>query len=71
MNKPIAQFINVGERTNVAVSAKFKKLIYDGDYDSGLSLARQQVENGAQVVDVNMDDAMLDAVRKPWSHFLI
>lgn len=61
MNKPIAQFINVGERTNVAGSAKFKKLIYDGDYDSALSIARQQVENGAQVIDINMDDAMLDA----------
>ena len=61
MNKPIAQFINVGERTNVAGSAKFKKLVYDGDYDTALSIARQQVENGAQVIDVNMDDAMLDA----------
>lgn len=61
MNKPIAQFINVGERTNVAGSAKFKKLIYDGDYDAALSIARQQVENGAQVIDINMDDAMLDA----------
>lgn len=61
MNTLIAQFINVGERTNVAGSAKFKKLIYDGDYDSALSIARQQVENGAQVIDINMDDAMLDA----------
>lgn len=61
MNKPIAQFINVGERTNVAGSAKFKNLIYDGDYDAALSIARQQVENGAQVIDINMDDAMLDA----------
>ncbi len=61
MKRPIAQFINVGERTNVAGSAKFKKLIYDGDYDSALSIARQQVENGAQVIDINMDDAMLDA----------
>ncbi|MCG8491326.1 MAG: methionine synthase [Sneathiellales bacterium] len=54
-------FVNIGERTNVAGSAKFKKLIMNGDYDTALDIARDQVINGAQVVDVNMDDAMLDA----------
>ncbi len=54
-------FVNVGERTNVAGSAKFKKLIMNGDYDTALDIARDQVLNGAQVVDVNMDDAMLEA----------
>lgn len=56
-----AQFINVGERTNVAGSAKFKKLIFEGNYDEALTVARHQVEGGAQIIDVNMDDAMLDA----------
>ncbi|MEP5701503.1 MAG: methionine synthase [Sneathiella sp.] len=54
-------FVNVGERTNVAGSAKFKKLVMNGDYDTALDIARDQVINGAQVVDVNMDDAMLEA----------
>ncbi len=54
-------FVNVGERTNVAGSAKFAKLIREGDYAAGLEIARQQVENGAQVIDVNMDEAMLDS----------
>uniref|UniRef100_UPI0030DCE627 homocysteine S-methyltransferase family protein n=1 Tax=uncultured Sneathiella sp. TaxID=879315 RepID=UPI0030DCE627 len=57
----VAGFVNVGERTNVAGSAKFKKLVMDGDYDTALDIAREQVLNGAQIVDVNMDDAMLDA----------
>jgi len=61
MTKPIAQFINVGERTNVAGSAKFKKLIFEENYDEALSVARHQVEGGAQIIDINMDDAMLDA----------
>jgi len=61
MNTPIAQFINVGERTNVAGSAKFKKLIFEEKYDEALSVARHQVEGGAQIIDINMDDAMLDA----------
>jgi len=61
MNKPIAQFINVGERTNVAGSAKFKKLIFNENYDEALSIARDQVEGGAQIIDINFDDAMLDA----------
>jgi len=54
-------FVNIGERTNVAGSAKFKKLILEGNYEAALEIAREQVENGAQVIDVNMDDAMLDA----------
>lgn len=61
MNRPTAQFINVGERTNVAGSAKFKKLIFEGDYEEAVTVARHQVEGGAQIIDVNMDDAMLDA----------
>jgi 5-methyltetrahydrofolate--homocysteine methyltransferase len=54
-------FVNVGERTNVTGSAKFAKLIIAGDYESALAVARQQVESGAQVIDVNMDEAMLDS----------
>jgi len=61
MSKPIAQFINIGERTNVAGSAKFKKLIFEEKYDEALSVARDQVEGGAQIIDINFDDAMLDA----------
>ena len=55
-------FCNVGERTNVTGSAKFKRLIIDAQYDEALAIARQQVENGAQVIDINMDEAMLDGV---------
>ena len=54
-------FVNVGERTNVTGSAKFRKLITAGDYPAALEVARQQVENGAQIIDVNMDEGMLDA----------
>ena len=54
-------FINVGERTNVTGSAKFKRLILNGKYDEALDVARQQVEAGAQIIDVNMDEAMLDS----------
>ncbi len=61
MSQATAQFINIGERTNVAGSARFKKLIMQDDYDAALTVARQQVENGAQIIDINMDDAMLDA----------
>ncbi len=61
MSKPTAQFINVGERTNVAGSAKFKKLIFEGNFDEAVSIARHQVEGGAQIIDINFDDAMLDA----------
>ena len=57
-----ATFINIGERTNVTGSAKFRKLIKSGDYEAALAVARQQVENGAQIVDVNMDEGMLDGV---------
>ncbi|MGY8990115.1 MAG: methionine synthase, partial [Rhodospirillales bacterium] len=57
----VTGFVNVGERTNVAGSPMFKKLIMEGDYDTALEIARQQVENGAQIIDVNMDEAMLDA----------
>jgi 5-methyltetrahydrofolate--homocysteine methyltransferase len=55
-----ANFVNIGERTNVTGSAKFKKLILAGDYDAAVEVARDQVENGAQVIDVNMDEALLD-----------
>ena len=54
-------FVNVGERCNVTGSAIFKRLILEGNYDEALSVARQQVENGAQIIDVNMDEGMLDA----------
>ncbi|OYY95656.1 MAG: methionine synthase, partial [Hydrogenophilales bacterium 28-61-23] len=53
-------FVNVGERTNVTGSAKFKRLIIDGNYDEALVIARQQVEAGAQIIDINMDEGMLD-----------
>lgn len=56
-----AQFVNIGERTNVTGSAAFKKLIMGGDYTKAVEVARQQVENGAQIVDVNMDEGLLDA----------
>ncbi|MCK8516222.1 methionine synthase [Methylonatrum kenyense] len=54
-------FVNVGERTNVTGSARFKRLIKEGDYDTALEVARDQVEGGGQVIDVNMDEGMLDA----------
>ncbi len=54
-------FVNVGERTNVTGSAKFRKLIEAGDYAAALEVARQQVESGAQIIDVNMDEGMLDS----------
>lgn len=56
-----SNFINIGERTNVAGSAKFAKLIKEKKYDEALSIARQQIENGAQIIDINFDDALLDA----------
>ncbi len=56
-----ASFINVGERTNVTGSAAFKRLILEGKFDAALDVARNQVENGAQVIDINMDEAMLDS----------
>jgi len=57
-----SRFVNIGERTNVTGSARFKKLIMAGDYPAAVEVARQQVENGAQVIDVNMDEGLLDAV---------
>ncbi len=54
-------FVNVGERTNVTGSKAFARLVLNGDYDQALAVARQQVENGAQIIDVNMDEAMLDS----------
>jgi 5-methyltetrahydrofolate--homocysteine methyltransferase len=58
---PQSNFVNVGERTNVTGSAQFKKLILEGRYDEAVVVARQQVENGAQVIDVNMDEGLLDS----------
>jgi 5-methyltetrahydrofolate--homocysteine methyltransferase len=58
---PAIPFVNVGERTNVTGSAKFRKLITAGDYTAALTIAREQVENGAQVIDVNMDEGLLDS----------
>ncbi|ATL46770.1 methionine synthase [Chitinophaga caeni] len=58
--RPETNFINIGERTNVTGSKKFARLIREGLYEEALSVARQQVENGAQILDVNMDDALLD-----------
>src|SRR3954470_516725 len=60
--RPETNFVNVGERTNVTGSKKFARLIRENKYEEALSVARQQVENGAQVLDVNMDDALLDGV---------
>jgi len=58
---PESLFVNVGERTNVTGSALFKRLVMEGDYETALDVARQQVENGAQIIDVNMDEGMLDS----------
>ena len=58
--RPETHFINIGERTNVTGSKKFARLIREGNYEEALCVARQQVESGAQVLDVNMDDALLD-----------
>src|SRR6266852_371044 len=58
--RPQTNFVNVGERTNVTGSKKFARLIREDKYEEALSVARQQVESGAQVLDVNMDDALLD-----------
>jgi 5-methyltetrahydrofolate--homocysteine methyltransferase len=55
-----ATFIHIGERTNVCGSALFKRLVLDGDYDAALGVARAQIENGAQIIDVNMDEGLLD-----------
>ena len=60
--RPDSNFLNIGERTNVAGSPKFAQLIKAGDYEAALTVARQQVENGAQVIDVCMDEGMIDGV---------
>ncbi len=60
---PDSLFVNVGERTNVTGSARFKRLILEENYDEALDVARNQVEGGAQIIDVNMDEAMLDGAR--------
>ena len=57
-----ANFVNIGERTNVTGSAAFRRLIKNGNYDEAVSVARQQVENGAQMIDVNLDEGMIDGV---------
>lgn len=67
--RPGALFINIGERTNVTGSKKFERLIRNENYDEALSVARQQVEGGAQILDVNMDDALLDG-EKAMAKFL-
>ena len=59
---PGSNFINIGERTNVTGSALFRRLIKDGNYDEAVRVARQQVENGAQVIDVNLDEGLIDGV---------
>jgi 5-methyltetrahydrofolate--homocysteine methyltransferase len=62
MSAATTQFVNVGERTNVSGSARFKKMIVKGDFEKALSVARQQVESGAQIIDINMDDGLIDGV---------
>jgi 5-methyltetrahydrofolate--homocysteine methyltransferase len=61
--RPETNFVNIGERTNVTGSKKFARLIKENKYEEALSVARQQVENGAQILDVNMDDALLDGIQ--------
>src|SRR5918912_3061099 len=56
-----ARFVNIGERCNVTGSARFKKLVLAGDYDAAVEVARDQVENGAQIIDINVDEALLDS----------
>jgi len=58
---PALNFVNVGERTNITGSAKFRKLIAANDYEAALEVARQQVENGAQIIDINMDEGLIDS----------
>src|ERR1700676_1700531 len=61
MTRPL--FVNIGERTNVTGSARFRKLVANGDYTAALEVARQQVAAGAQVLDVNMDEGLLDSAK--------
>jgi 5-methyltetrahydrofolate--homocysteine methyltransferase len=67
--RPDTNFVNIGERTNVTGSPKFAKLILAGQFEEALAVAKQQVENGAQIIDINMDEGMLDGV-KAMTHFL-
>ncbi len=67
--RPETNFVNIGERTNVTGSPRFAKLILAGQFEEALAVARQQVENGAQIIDVNLDEGMLDGV-KAMTHFL-
>lgn len=64
VDKALSNFVNVGERTNVAGSAKFAKLIHAGAYDEASNIARKQIEDGASIIDINMDDAMLDSAKE-------
>ena len=64
IDKKISNFTNVGERTNVAGSRKFARLIAEGKYDEALQIAAKQIEDGARIIDINMDDAMLDSTRE-------
>ena len=59
--RPESNFVNIGERTNVTGSAKFRRLISEDNYEEALSVARQQIENGAQIIDVNMDEGLLES----------
>ena len=67
--RPESNFVNIGERTNVTGSAKFRRLISEDNYEEALSVARQQIENGAQIIDVNMDEGLLDS-EKAMERFL-
>ena len=67
--RPESNFINIGERTNVTGSAKFKRLIKEDDFESALSVARNQIQNGAQIIDINMDEGLLDS-EKAMERFL-
>ncbi len=67
--RPETNFVNIGERTNVTGSPKFSKLILGGHYEEALAIARQQVENGSQIIDINMDEGLLDS-EKAMTHFL-
>ena len=69
MNEQIIKFINIGERTNVTGSAKFKKLIMADDFEEAVSIAKDQIENGAQIIDINMDEGLLDS-EKAMKRFL-
>ncbi len=62
--RPDSLFVNIGERTNVTGSARFRRLVTEGRHEEALGVAREQVENGAQIIDVNMDEAMLDSARE-------